>query len=135
MTQVPPLYNRFLEQAQKLIKNLDKLIERLSAADSKMEDKGDAIGTFIEDLKTLVRLVRSWIHHEYEEIPTTTIIGAVAAILYFIFPLDIIPDPIPVAGYLDDAAFVAFVIKSIKADLERFFEWEKKNGGRSIVSK
>ena len=46
-----------------------------------------------------------------------------AALLYFIIPADVIPDVIPVIGYIDDAAAVAVVWKFLSEELSRF---EKK---------
>ena len=42
------------------------------------------------------------------------------ALLYFIMPIDAIPDPIPVLGYVDDAAVVAWVIGCISEDISEY---------------
>lgn len=47
-----------------------------------------------------------------------------AALLYFIMPADVIPDVIPVIGYIDDAAAVAIVWKLLSEELGRFEEKE-----------
>jgi uncharacterized membrane protein YkvA (DUF1232 family) len=46
-----------------------------------------------------------------------------AALLYFIIPSDVIPDVIPMIGYIDDATAVAIVWKFLSEELSRF---EKK---------
>ena len=48
----------------------------------------------------------------------------VAGLIYVVSPVDAIPDPIPVAGYLDDAAVIAWIIKSVRDELDAFREWE-----------
>mgnify|MGYP002422901999 CR=1 FL=1 len=48
-----------------------------------------------------------------------------AALLYFILPADVIPDVIPVIGYIDDAAAVAFVWKLLSEELSKFEEKKK----------
>ena len=40
-------------------------------------------------------------------------------------PADLIPDFIPVIGYLDDAAVVALAVRSVKGDLDAFRAWEE----------
>ena len=42
------------------------------------------------------------------------------ALLYFICPADIIPDAIPVAGYLDDALVVAWVLHLISEEVATY---------------
>ena len=49
----------------------------------------------------------------------------VAAILYFINPIDIIPDLLPLVGLTDDFAILFLVYKSIGADIDKFLAWEK----------
>ena len=80
------------------------------------------------DLTTLIRLVRKYINGEYRDVSLDTIIVATAAIIYFINPIDLIPDFIPGMGFIDDAAVIAFTINSIHKDLLKFREWEKSAG-------
>lgn len=124
--KLPPMFERFKKRATKIINNTGKVLDELTKADAKAEAQGNVIKKFVEDLKLLIRLVRAWAKGSYKDVPITTIILAVAAIIYFVSPVDFIPDWIPVVGYLDDAAVVAFVISSIGNDLQRFREWERK---------
>jgi uncharacterized membrane protein YkvA (DUF1232 family) len=78
----------------------------------------------LQDLATLLRLVRAYFSKEYREMPWETIALAIGAIAYFVSPVDLIPDFIPVAGYVDDAAVIALVIASATNDLHNFREWE-----------
>ncbi len=124
--KTPPLFERFKKHATELVKNPGKVLDELAKADEKAEQQGNKVKKFKEDLKVLVRLVRSWAKGEYKDVPTFSIILAIAAIAYFVSPVDAIPDWVPVVGYLDDAAVVGFVIYSIKSDLDDFRAWEKK---------
>ncbi len=45
----------------------------------------------------------------------------VAALLYFIIPLDSIPDFTPIAGYLDDIGVVAAAIRYLGSQLNRYY--------------
>jgi len=123
----PPFFSRFKKRASRIVSNPGKVLDELAKADAKAEKNGGAIIKFVEDLKILIRLVRAWAKGEYKEVPTTTIILAIAAIIYFVSPIDAIPDWIPVFGYMDDAAVVALVIYSSKDDIVAFRGWEKKN--------
>lgn len=62
----------------------------------------------------------------YREVPLNTIIGATAALIYFLSPVDVIPDVVAGLGQIDDIAILGFAIKSISHDLDRYSSW--KNG-------
>jgi len=48
----------------------------------------------------------------------------IAGLAYFISPLDVIPDPIPGAGYLDDAVVVAWVLHQISDEVSKYRRWK-----------
>ncbi len=48
----------------------------------------------------------------------------VGGLIYVVSPVDVIPDAIPVAGVLDDAVVIAWVIKAVRDELDAFREWE-----------
>ena len=65
---------------------------------------------------------------EYKEIPYNSIVAVVATLLYVVAPIDIIPDIIPIVGFTDDAMAVAFCMKMIHDDLEKYKTWrDQKN--------
>ena len=78
-----------------------------------------------DDLTALIRLVRAYIKGEYRDVSWETIVWAIAAIIYFITPIDPIPDFIPGIGFLDDAAVIALAIASVRKDVDNFREWER----------
>lgn len=61
---------------------------------------------------------------EYKKFPKQSLIKIVAGVLYFVLVLDIIPDFIPIIGFLDDVFIISWVYDSVKTDLEEFEEWE-----------
>ncbi len=85
----------------------------------------------IRELKTyiplFVSLVRSYIKKEYRQIPFMSIVTIVAALIYFLSPLDVIPDFIPGLGFVDDATIIAFCFMSFKHDLDKYSNWLKNN--------
>ncbi len=62
----------------------------------------------------------------YTGLSVHKLVTIVAALLYLISPLDVIPDFIPVVGYVDDAAVIAWVLKSIAEELKDFKSWEQR---------
>jgi len=46
--------------------------------------------------------------------------------VYFISPIDIIPDFLPLIGLSDDVALLVFIFKSIDEELLKFNQWQNK---------
>ena len=81
-----------------------------------------------EYLQVAGRLVQASIRGEYTGLSGRNLTLIVGAILYYISPIDIIPDFLPIAGLLDDVTVLAFALRSLKGELETFKEWERERG-------
>jgi uncharacterized membrane protein YkvA (DUF1232 family) len=64
------------------------------------------------------------------QIPWRTTAGIVFALAYFISAIDLIPDAIPVIGFLDDALVVAEVVYMFSADIQRYEESRRQRRSR-----
>ena len=88
-----------------------------------------------DKFQALVRLVRAYVNRQYRVVPWQTITLAVAALIYFVNPLDAIADFLPLVGFFDDAAVLTAVLASINHDLNAFLDWEKnaaQNSGEPL---
>lgn len=81
------------------------------------------------DLSGLAALVRAWASGEYRHVPWRTVVMAAGALLYFANPLDLVPDVVLVAGYLDDVTVIGLVAAALRRDLDRFRAWQEQVGG------
>jgi uncharacterized membrane protein YkvA (DUF1232 family) len=57
---------------------------------------------------------------------------AVGGLIYFVLPLDIFPDFIPLLGFFDDAAVIAYIVRTIQQDLDAFTDWERESKTRPV---
>jgi uncharacterized membrane protein YkvA (DUF1232 family) len=122
--QVEEQSERYKRKADKYRNDPKKTERLLKEAEKKARKNPGPISARLQDLATLLRLVRAYFSKEYTEVPWETIALAIGANAYYVSPIDLIPDFIPVAGYLDDAAVIGFVIASAANDLHNFREWE-----------
>ncbi|WP_291788530.1 YkvA family protein [Cecembia sp.] len=49
----------------------------------------------------------------------------VLGLVYFITPLDIIPDFLPIIGFADDLSVLIAIYQSVKHEVDEFKSWEK----------
>ncbi len=104
------------ENAEKILKNQDKMEEFLQKAEKKLK-KMPIAGDTLAMIPTMISLIKSYIKKEYKDIPMGTIIAVISALTYWISPVDIFPDSIPGIGYIDDAAVISACLKFIGTDL------------------
>jgi uncharacterized membrane protein YkvA (DUF1232 family) len=121
------IFKKFLNTAEGYIRQPTRLKKLLTDAYQKASDKNE-VGTLAheawETLQTMFRLIKASMSGEYTGVPGTTVAAAVAVLVYFISPIDLIPDFIPVLGLLDDVALVAWFSTTLKGEMDKFNEWE-----------
>jgi uncharacterized membrane protein YkvA (DUF1232 family) len=121
-------FRREQRQAKRLLHDPLAVVRAAERADSKAKHIGGARGPLArvwDDLQTSVRLLRAWGRRDYAGVGRGTIVLLVGALLYFVSPIDAIIDAIPVLGYLDDAAVLAWVAGQVRAELDAFRGWEQ----------
>lgn len=124
--------NRFFQQALKsavgVAKDPEKISNLLGSVSDKMSDMDEnkkRVRGFIEKLKTFTRMLRSYISGDYREIPWKSLLMIIGSLLYFLMPLDLIPDFIPMTGFADDISIIFLVFNTINEDIEAFLEFEQ----------
>ena len=127
-SQKPEVFENAQNKAEEFAKDKQKTDYLLNEALKKAERNKNVLENIWTDLQALIRLIKAWLKSEYTQTPWQTIVFAIAGIIYFVNPFDIVPDFIPGAGYLDDATVIGFVIKSIRREIKQFLDWEKAQG-------
>jgi len=120
-------YKKYESKAKEYIDNKEKAEDLLNNAMKKAKEKKGIFGEVWEKFQLLFELSKAWIKGEYREIPKGSIIMIIATIIYFVSPVDFIPDFIVGLGLFDDAAVIGFAIKQISSDLEKFKDWKLNN--------
>ena len=103
-------------------KDAKKVVGREREIEKKFLDVPAKLGKLINQVKLLFELVRAYVDGSYRAVPWASIAMAVAALLYFLTPFDLIPDIIPGIGFIDDAFVVKFALTAIQSDLRTFCE-------------
>jgi len=122
----------FEKAATKLLGKKAKLASLAVSAGYKLATNKSAMEQAKDNLKTLVRMVQSYAKGDYKKAPVKSLVMVIAAILYFVSPLDLIPDFILGIGFADDIAIIAYVYKQIVKDIQAFLQWEAQQNIQNI---
>ncbi len=71
-------------------------------------------------------MIKDYKAKKYRAVPVKSIVAIVATLLYVFLPADVIPDIVPALGFTDDAVVVAWCLKMVASDLEKYKEWKDK---------
>lgn len=112
---------------QKLVVNADERAAVVGEAGSMARQALGYVGL-------MGRLGSAFVRREYRAIPWGTVVGATAAVLYFVMPIDFVPDFFVGLGMVDDAALIAFVASQIRGDLDKFSLWERSRHGGAVTA-
>lgn len=128
------LFARLKDRAVEYLRDPDKLRDLVQRGSLKASEAGrsGALGAFWDSLLRLFRLLRAYMKREYTTVPLQSLILIVAAVLYFVLPIDVIPDFLLGVGYLDDAAVIAWVVATLKKVLDDFARWEAARGEGAV---
>ncbi len=80
------------------------------------------------DLRLLQELLVAWVRGEYRGLSRQALLSVIAALAYFLSPVDIVPDFIFGVGLLDDLAVLAWVVRRWQAELDAFKVWRDAQG-------
>ena len=99
------------DDADKVMNNADRIEKIMS---------NGTLSKFLKDVKVYFRMLSDVFSRRYTRVPRGTVAAIIGSLLYVLSPVDLIPDVIPVIGYLDDAAVLALCLKFVKHDVDEY---------------
>lgn len=82
-----------------------------------------------ERLAAVPRMVRAAMSGQYEGVSRGRLLGMLAAVLYVVSPVDLVPESLfTVLGLADDAMLVTWLATALINDTEAFIGWERSVG-------
>ena len=123
--------NKFFEKAREkasaVLNNNDRLKQLFSNSSEKLGAlnlENFKSGKFVDRIRVLIRMVKAYKRGEYRNVKLQNILLIVAALVYFVTPLDLIPDFIPITGLVDDFTVVVWVYNKVQQEIDKFIAWE-----------
>ena len=109
-------------RARRLVKSPQELLRVIEQARRKQASAGRArsLEPVFAELKTMLDLLRAWARHEYSGVSNANLVLIVGAAVYFLMPVDLVPDFIVGLGFADDAAVIAWGVHAVRDELAKF---------------
>lgn len=91
------------------------------------------LGETVEDLIDIVAMLNDYYERRYTKLPFNVIVAAFAILAYLASPIDIIPDKVPILGYIDDFFIINLIVDlSVDRELERYRAWRALNAAEQV---
>lgn len=119
------------EQDKKLLGvDIESILDKEEELKNKLKESSH-LERFTTDVSLFLSLIKDYYQGNYRKIPYKSISSIVVGLVYVLNPIDIIPDFIPVIGYIDDALVIAFCLKMVEKDLREYEAWKDQQEGNS----
>ena len=113
------------DAAQTVLRRRFRVVLLVRDAYEHLSANASALQAVQDDLKTMLRLMLSWVNRSYARVPWSALVLIAGAVCYFVMPADLIPDLLGPFGFVDDAAVIGTVVQSVRSELDRFRTWER----------
>ena len=80
----------------------------------------------VVDVVDSLGMLWNWFLGRFEWSPMRLFTAAIVGLVYLASPIDIVPDVIPFAGWIDDLVVVTAVLRLARFDLERYRRWRSE---------
>lgn len=132
MDSVPALKERLEAEFAQAVKNAKWYVDEPQRLRSLFEEATKEAAKLPKDqfkdtwpyFQAMLRLIHAYYRGQYRDVSESTLVVIVAAIIYVVNPLDVIPDAIPALGYLDDATVLVLAVRRTRQTLDDFMMWE-----------
>jgi len=118
--------NRFLRgkwfaKSNSILSNKNKVLTILASLRKYMQSGG--LFKIRKDLMLLSDYISDIVHGRYHNYSKSSIIMALAGIIYVVSPLDIIPDFL-FFGFVDDIAIITWAVSKMGNELSKYAHWK-----------
>ena len=104
-------------QVKELLWQVSQKLQKINGSNKQINEHMDLIQLFL-------RMIKKSLAGEYSAFSHKTLLSLVFGLLYFVTPMDVVPDFVPLLGFSDDLSILYFIIKNFKSDIEAFKVWE-----------
>lgn len=119
------LANTLVEAARRVLRRRFRVVLLIRDAYGHLEANAGALSAVWDDVKAALRLLLAWARRSYRQVSGASLLLLVAALIYFVTPVDLIPDTLGAIGFVDDVTVIQTTVEAVRAELDRFRAWEE----------
>ncbi len=127
LNEVQKSFQNSEREALEILKDKRLTKEKVEKAFIKANSNKSSLQEVWDYLMSFFSIIKDYINGSYKEISFGSVAAILAALIYFLSPIDFIPDFIPGIGFIDDVFVIGLVIKQVKEELDRYNHWKKIN--------
>ncbi len=124
-SDAPDPFPLLAEAASRVLRRRFRIVLLIQRTYERMLAHSDVLSAVWKDLKTMLRLVLRWGSRSYRQVSWTPLVLIVGALLYFVVPVDLVPDTLGALGFVDDVTVISTVVRRVRHELDRFRRWEE----------
>lgn len=116
----------FGKQAENLAKHEEKVSNLISGVRNKLQRLGQSqtFKKLVEPVSVFIRMIKAHFNGTHK-LASSTVGLILLGLIYFLSPIDIIPDFLGFIGFADDISVVLAIYAKLKDEIKDFLEWER----------
>lgn len=116
---------KWMLKAQEYIKTPEKIKNIIPQIQEYLSKKG--LSEVKENILLLIDYMSDIVNGNYKDYSVKSLLFVVAAMIYLVSPIDVIPDFIIGIGLTDDVAVIVFVLREVSLELDKYNKWKLNN--------
>lgn len=113
------------QSSQTSREDMDMAISNQEAIEGKIANSG-ILEKYASLAKLMLKMLKDYKNGIYTQVPWFTIGSIIFSLLYVLNPFDVVPDFIPVLGYIDDLSVLSFALRFVETDLHGYLDWKSE---------
>lgn len=119
--------NKYIRRAAYLMKNKTRIQEVTKEALGMITSKRK-LGQVKGEVLLMIDLIHDAVFGKYKGWSKKNVVLALAALIYLISPIDLVPDFLVGIGFGDDLAVIAWAFAKLSLELKRYVAWRRDQG-------
>ena len=115
--------DKIINSYQSKVNAADAAPEKVAQEKDKTLDKiknASALSGLFDNIRTAYDMVSDSVTGKYKGVAKSTLALLAGGLAYLALPIDLVPDFIPVAGWVDDAAVLAWIFKRCADEFQKY---------------